>query len=547
MKKTAILSLVFACAACFTSFFVAAKENTPITIANVSIVDVKSGILLPNKDVLIESNKITAIKNHQSSLENREKTIDGTNKYLIPGLWDMHTHIRSYTGQDNLPMFVAHGITGIRDLGITNHALIKQWQQQITQEKLIGPRIISSAVIIEGASPRFPSSLSISKTEQIKPAIDQLADEGAEIIKLFQNIPPNIFTQLVDYAHKKGLKTAGHIPTGWSQIKAAEINLDSIEHLFGINDSFSQYSAYQFSEDEIQRLANTLIQHNTFQSPTIIGYKYREKLHQVAVNPALNDNTFDQAKEFDYTPAYFKAWWKAIKDRTLENYDIDSFEQQKKRFKFNQKVLAELNKRGVKILAGTDTPNPYLVLGSSLHDELAMYVESGISTLEALRSATLYPGDYFDKEGLSGQVKVGSYADLLLLNDNPLENINNTRSIGAVIANGQLYNTADLDKIKQEQQQQLREYAFTDFDQYIYMDVRRNGIETVQAKYPLLNKAVTSDTANTTSYSVKPNHLLRLAHSLKHGLQPEQAKLALQWNLLMFPEHEETQKALDTF
>jgi hypothetical protein len=548
MPNTSQSLFLFACFISTVSFLInAQEESTQLTLSNINVVDVKTGDIKFNQDVLIANSRIKAIEPHQSVINSSNETIDGKGKYLIPGLWDMHTHIRSYTAQDNLPMFIANGITGIRDLGITNHELVKRWQAQIEAKELIGPRIVSSAVIIEGASPRFPSSISISQLEQIKPEIDSLASQGAEIIKLFQNIPADVFKEIVEYAHKKGLKTSGHIPTGWSQIQAAEINLDSIEHLFGISNTFEKYDTYQFSKNEIDRLAQTLTQNNTFQSPTIVGYQYREKLYRAALEPSKKNIIFDRAEEYAYTPAYFRAWWKSIKDRALSNYDVSNFENQQKRFKFHQKILTELSQRGVKMLAGTDTPNPYLVLGSSLHDELSLYVQGGMSTLEALRSATLYPGEYFDEASLIGQVKVGAYADLLILNKNPLQNITHTRSIDTVITNGTRYDKKSLQDIKRQQLKSLADYTPRDFDQYIYMDVRRNGIKAVQAKYPLLNKTVNSDLAETDNYIIKPEHLLRLAKALKGGLQQEQAQIALAWNLLMFPNHVATQKALADF
>jgi hypothetical protein len=545
MRNITLPLVIITCLASFTSFSARTIEaHAQIVLSDINVVDVKKGEVQFNKDVVITNNKITAIRPHSPSANEAKGTIRSHGKYLLPGLWDMHTHIRSYTAQDNLPMFIANGITGIRDLGITNHELIKQWKQQINAHELIGPRVVSSAVIIEGASPRFPSSLSISRADQVKPEIDKLVAQGAEIIKLFQNIPADVFTQIVNYAHEKGLKTSGHTPTGWSQIQAADIKLDSIEHLFGISNTFQAYDTYKFSEAEMDRLAHVLKQNNTFQSPTIVGYKYREKLYRVALDPTKNDATFEHAEEYKYTPAYFKAWWKGIKDRALTNIDISEFENQQKQFKFHQTILTELSQHGVKMLAGTDTPNPYLVLGSSLHDELLLYVESGMSTLEALRSATLYPGEYFGKEALIGQVKVGSYADLVILNHNPLDDIRHTRSIDKVITNGHIYNHKDLSKIKERQLVLLANLSPRDFDQYIYMDVRRNGLKAVQEKYPMLNKPIKGGGVATQDYDVNPEHLLRLSKSLDSGLQKKQAKLALEWNSLMFPNHQATQDAL---
>ncbi|TDF41615.1 hypothetical protein EYS14_01825 [Alteromonadaceae bacterium M269] len=521
------------------------EPSKVLLLSNINIINVKSGEVERNKDIVFNNHKIIDVRPHKKDSSSQYRTIDGSGKYVIPGLWDMHTHIRSYSGEENLPMFIANGITGIRDLGITNHKLIKLWKQQIADLSLTGPRIISSGVIIEGASPRFPSSLSVSRIEQVKPTIDKLVEQDAELTKLFQNIPPDVFTEIVRYSHERGLKTAGHIPSGWTQNQAAEIKLDSIEHMFGIGQTFKNYDEYEFSSKEINTLAKTLNENNVFQSPTIIGYGYGESVYEVANDFSKDRAIFNKNPKYDYTPAYFKAWWKRIKDNALKNFDKEAAQQQQKRFEFNRRVIAELSRKGVKMLAGTDTPNPYLVLGESLHEELAAYSDLGMSNLEVLRSATLYPGEYFGIPELIGNIQVGAYADLLILDANPLENIANTQEIHAVIANGQLYDRNHLQQLKANQLLRVAETSPSDFDQYIYMDVRRNGITSVREKYPELQQQIGKEQLENKAYQITPKHLLRLSKNLEMGLQYKQAIDALKWNLVLFPEDAPTQQALD--
>ena len=135
------------------------------TLSNINIVDVRTGDVHFNADITIADGKIISIVDHEAAIKNASNVIDCSNKFVIPGLWDMHTHIRSYQGEDVLPMFIVHGVIGIRDLGLTEYQLIKRWQKEIESGKLIGPTIVSSGVIFEGPEPRFRSFVILSRQE----------------------------------------------------------------------------------------------------------------------------------------------------------------------------------------------------------------------------------------------------------------------------------------------------------------------------------------------------------------------------------------------
>src|SRR3954468_11049982 len=120
-----------------------------VMLSNVNVIDVEAGQIVRGRDVLIERNTIRHIFPHGTQSVDAAKVVDGSDRYVIPGLWDMHAHIRSYNAADVLPMFIVHGVTGIRDLGLTNFSSIQHWKRDIHDGALVGPRIISSGVIIE--------------------------------------------------------------------------------------------------------------------------------------------------------------------------------------------------------------------------------------------------------------------------------------------------------------------------------------------------------------------------------------------------------------
>ncbi|NAS30002.1 amidohydrolase family protein [Flavobacteriaceae bacterium R38] len=513
-----------------TSLFFSCKktETGDLIISNIEVVDVEKGITVQGQDIIINGDKIKSIIPHGTTKLQSEQIVDGTGKYIIPGLWDMHAHIRAYSHQDNLPMFIYYGITGIRDLGITNHELIKHWKGQIKNKEIVGPTIISSGVIIEGASARFPSSVVINEMEDVIPTIDSLIAKKIQVVKLFQNIPSDVFKEIIRYAKEKSIVTSGHIPPDMNQIDAAEAGLGSIEHLFNIGNTLPNYENYNFTEEQIQTLAASLVKNETFECPTMVNLEYFVKLGEAAKDSLVGAQLFEDNPKLKLTPAYFRAWWAAIKSRNMENFTEDDYTNFKQRSAFNGKIISKLHDLGVKILAGTDVPNPYILTGISLHEELEQFVKGGMSPSDALKTATLYPAQYFKHDTTLGQVANNFIADLVILDANPLENISNTQRIHAVVYNGQLHSKEALNTIKSNQIIELANYKTTDFDQYIYMDVRRNGIDAVRKKYPIVE--------NNEKYTIEKHHLIRLSEALKDGLQPEEAVKALEWNKVLFPE-----------
>jgi hypothetical protein len=205
-------------------------------------------------------------------------------------------------------------------------------------------------------------------------------------------------------------------------------------------------------------------------------------------------------------------------------------------FAFRRDAARELSARGVKLLAGTDTPNPYLPTGTSLQEELATMAQAGIQPAEVLRSATLYPAQYFGRSLDLGLVAAGYLADLVVLNRNPLTDVTNTTSIYAVIANGRLFSTHEIAALKDAQMQRLSRYAMTDLDQAIYMEVRRNGIVGARKTFP--------DPLHDSTIAARPEHLLRFSVLLMQAGEIDQARQALEWNLHLFPADTATRARL---
>lgn len=521
------------------------KENksADMLLSNINLIDVEQGVVIKNQDVFIDGNKISYITTHGEVNAKALKIVDGTGKYVIPGLWDMHTHIRSYSYQDNLPMFLLYGVTGIRDLGLTNFNLIKQWKQQIENGEILGPRIVSAGAIIEGNSPRFRgsvmiktrfrSSVMIKTIDEVVPTIDSLLREKVALIKVFDNLPKDVYLEILRYCKEKSIPTVGHIPAELNQITASEAGLGSIEHFRGIDKTFRLYDSLQYNDKEVDSLAAVLVKQDTYQCPTLINNIFTFTGSELKSNNITHE---EEEEKLQLAPNYFKAWWKVLRANDLLNNTETDFIRASEIKKMNGEIIKKLHDRGVKMLAGTDVPNPYVMTGISLHEELEEFVRVGLSPAEALKTATLYPAQYFDQSNTFGKVKKEFIADLVILNKNPLEDISNTKDINSVIYDGKLISTDDLNVIKLNQQRMVSSNSITDFDQFIYMNVTKFGMDSLMKMYSPLK--------SNDSYILNKDHLLRLSETLYKGLEISEAIKALQWNVSLFPEDEHSYLAL---
>jgi imidazolonepropionase-like amidohydrolase len=506
------------------------SEKSPdIIIHNINIIDVEEGDVIKHQDVFILENRIIRIQDHEKPVVKARQVIDGNGKYLIPGLWDMHSHIRSYSHEDVLPLFILHGVVGIRDLGLTDFKLIKSWKEQIQKEEIIGPRIYSSGCIIEGSNPHFRNSLKVTKIERVKPVIDSLVNQGVDLIKLYDTLDKEIYEAIVRYCQQNEILTAGHVPSSLNQISASEIGLKSIEHLSGLDNTLHKY----YTNEDFETFIKTFQVNETYHCPTLVNYSFVASLDRSQKERQLILDQIDEEQRFDLAPKYYRAWWSRIKDNYAK---AKKYKNKADELLFYNDIVKNLNDNGIKILAGTDAPNPYLIPGLSLHEELAMLVESGLTTLDALRAATLYPAEYFSITDYSGSVSENSIADLLILDANPLEDITNTQRINAVILDGKLFSKDSLSSMRASHLERISQYNAKDFDQYIYMKLQKEGVSTIIKNYPFPK--------SNEAYTIEAHHLVRLGKVFWEADQIEDAIKLLKWNIEIFPEYLENYQEL---
>jgi imidazolonepropionase-like amidohydrolase len=429
-----------------------------LILDNVTVVEVRTGKLRPGQTLTIDGNHIVAIGESKSAKTSRNATrINCSGLFVIPGLWDMHVHLDFgdwFPGAKDLslPMFIANGVTGVRDMG-SELDVVQHWRNEIEAGRLTGPRIYSSGPMLDGPTPRFPSSIAISTPEDGRHAVADLKQRGADFIKLQSLIPRDAVLAIADEAKKQEIPFEGHVPDSVRASEMSAAGMKSFEHLIGIfegsspvEDDFMKGGKTEarflssYDPARADALAALLAKNQTWQCPTLVWERGGNLMD------ATDLSKDSRAK---YAPASWKnGAWKRFRDEIVQGYGSDNLEIRKQFLQHELNIVELLHEKGVPFLAGTDTPpGVYVFPGFSLHEELQRFVAAKFTPLEALQTATLNPARFFGIEDRSGAVETGKLADLVLLDANPLDDIANTQKIAAVIVNGRYFSARELGKM----------------------------------------------------------------------------------------------------
>jgi hypothetical protein len=442
--------------------------DTTLAFTHVNIVAVERGGVLSDYTVLIRGARIAEVgPTGTVAVPPDARVLDATGRYLIPGLWDMHAH--SGPGRMgrtiDLPLYVAHGVTGIRELsGKPGHLQIRD---EIARGELLGPRMVVGSPFVDGPNPwpggEVGDDVRVADAEGARRTVDSLAAEGYAFIKTYQFLSPEAYRALHERARAIGFEVSGEIPMSVSLWEAAALGHRTVEHLTGVEFACSRREeelrvefrrlvaeisadttvkthipVWNRSEwepvasvdrEKCRALYRHLAAQQTWVVPTLVIQ------HQIshASDPAIIDDP--RAR---HMPAQ---WWDPA--GIADYYDPER--RLRTTFEHRMRSLPEMHDAGVGILAGSDLPG-----GFPLHDELRLFVEAGLSPLDALRSATLNPARYLNATDSLGTVAPGRLADLVLLDANPLDDVGNVARIRAVVLNGRLIDRAELDAVLED-------------------------------------------------------------------------------------------------
>ncbi|MDX1585255.1 MAG: amidohydrolase family protein, partial [Balneolaceae bacterium] len=420
--------------------------------------------------VSIRYNKITRINRSTYDTPSAgTELVDGCDKYLIPGLWDMHSH-RSW---NYFGTYIANGVIGVRDMGnpVLSLVEIEELRQKIHNGHIIGPRIVTAGhqIINKSTNDRRVEATTPKRGRQV---VDSLKAAGADFIKVY-NLSRQTFFAIADQAEKRGIPIAGHLSPEVTLTEASKAGQKNIEHYtvfkpFGLiplcssrpeqhrhlleklkgigvppTDSvhiaqrhkIAKLTVESYDEDRCRRETKRLAEYDTWHTPTLIADMMHPRIH--------NDRIF-QNPIFKYGSPTSQKRYEWIRSLMVANFSESLLLDYQSTI---GRIITNLQRGGVGILAGTDNGGFY---GFGLHQELGLLVEAGLSPLESLQAATLNAAKYLGRSDDLGAVEVGKLADLVLLDANPLEDISNTQKIRAVVANGRYLNRSELDRILKE-------------------------------------------------------------------------------------------------
>src|SRR5437870_434909 len=397
-----------------------------LVLNHVTVVDVRTGTLQPEQTVVLQHHHIASLEPSKSAKYPRNAPlVNCRGLFLIPGLWDMHVHLVFgdwFPGAQgiSLPLFVANGVTGVRDMG-SELGIVQGWRNEIEAGRLIGPRIQTSGPMLDGPKPRFPSSIAIANPDDARRAVADLKRSGADFIKLQSLIPRDAVFAIADEAKKQEIAFEGHVPDSVRASEMSAAGMKSFEHLIGIfegssaaEDDFLKGNKTEgrflatYDAPRAASLAATLAKNQTWQCPTLVWERGGN---------LIDVTDFGKDTRAKYVPASWKTkTWKRFTDEIIQGYGTDDLPTRKKFLDKELEVVGMLHKTGVRFLAGTDTPaGVYVFPGFSLHEELHRFVAAGFTPLEALQTATINPARFFGLENQLGAIERGKLADLVLL------------------------------------------------------------------------------------------------------------------------------------
>ena len=430
--------------------------SNKLLLKNTSIITMESNTVLSNHDVEIEKGLIKDIKpTGVIPVGPYCEVIDCSEKFTIPGLMDMHVHLEH---EEEMLLYLANGVTSVRNMwGGKNHIY---WRQMIKNEKLFCPYIYTTSPLIDGAPVFWPNSVVFENPEEVKEAISEYKRVGYQQLKIYNGLTKEIYDAICEAGNEHQMPLVGHVPYALALDYVLDKGQYCLEHFDGFTlklipqeylkkwkpgDTASTLEILKhIDETAIPVVIDKVIRAGAWVCPTLVVWILLD---------LESERKFLERPENEYLlPSLLSEWsWmteSARQDPAWGKYlSIE---------KVLSKVYAShLKEAGGKMIVGTDTPNPHVIPGFSIHDELETLVETGYTPFEVLEGCTKNGAEFMSDLDTVGTVSIGKRADLLLLNENPLVNISNTRNRYGIVWRRKWFPQEVLDKQLEDLKQSM--------------------------------------------------------------------------------------------
>ncbi len=441
-RSSQMLQLIVRCAVLV--FLIPVLMGQTVAVTDCTLIDPRYGVATAHSSIVITGNRITARGPAESTrIPAGARVVRASGKFVIPGLWDMHVHVGEIE-EDWFPLYLANGLTGLREMAASEKNALRQrrYQQDVASGLRVGPELFWTLFPMDAPA--------INDERQARAEVARRAAMGLSYIKIYDGLSREAYFAIADECRKRGLQMVGHIPDRISASEVARAGQASVEHLDGVLLACSRKEAearwmVQHNQNVWKMLLDTfdsakadmLIESfragGVWQTPTLGIYR----IASLAEDHKLPGDAPIQYARRDY----LKAWPRGALEGPMGGLDADTA---RRLFTVYKDLVRRMEQRGVRILAGTDTPYPYCVPGFALHEELALLEEAGLSPAAALRTATWNPAEFLHVSRDYGSLEPGKVADLVVLDANPLIAIANTTRIQAVMRRGHLIEAAAL-------------------------------------------------------------------------------------------------------
>lgn len=454
-----------------------AANDGPLALTEAHVISTLDGSVTRNMTLLIVERRIQRITAAGASepLPPGTRTVALGGRFVIPGLWDMHVHafLDEHDPDWMFPLLVAHGVTGVRDMGsLVSLAKMRRVRAEVERGARIGPREVLSGPLADAAGADWLSPTGVPSLEEAVQAVRRAKADGADFIKIYPLISDDTYFAVVAEAGRLGMSIAGQVPETVTVAQAAQAGQRSIEHLeklalacTGAEDaavrerravmararsnselldaltasSYAVISSLRtIDEARCQTMLGVLARHRTTVVPTLVGVRTYVNASRNSADPRLA-----------MLPSGVRDSWLAM-DMALRATPPAQATAAEVMNRAAERLIARLTAAGVPLLAGTQTApiTPFVFPGASLHDELIALQRAGLTSLQALQAATLAPARFLEREAELGTVAAGRFADLVVLDGNPATDIEQIRRIHAVIVNGRVLDQGMLDALK---------------------------------------------------------------------------------------------------